>query len=532
MLNFSGVQTGEKIQLSVDLKTDDMNYKKYVMLATNRKPLSGSYNGHYNYNLITLNESGLVSFAGSNTTVEYEVGKWYHFDVVFDVTTASVDSTSGANTVLTANAKYYLNGELVAGSSDDTLIYDTDGGTKSYLKYVGYTIDSAVQTPTTDDAGNSIYEISEDTTLSTDNFGVKILSATETTGLDPVGSLTTGGHTKFAEKFSSDYTQHSSDNYRYVHGAFSFSLRDTSAKISDYTPYNNKAIVSANNPYKAENEEYLRLGASSAYGNMVLYDRSNESTENIALTNAGQDILHISADMMAEDYNSDKKLIFNENWNNDSAHYVMAVMDKNGYLGFHENGAYIAKVPYTTNVWYDIDVIFNFATGEATYYVDGREMAKTEISYENTKDRFKIFKFWIDKPVATGEQAVESWLSIDNLVMELRPTTNPPVVTPETPVYQVKSSNIPTEFTVAEGNVYEASMLVLDTEADTQTTLIAAAYNSDGELTSISATPAYDISCNPQIKLTVGADDSIVKVFLLNNYEELTPVQTELEFRK
>lgn len=524
-LQFTELQTGEKIHLSVDLKNDDIYYEKYLMFSSNRKV----YSSNYCYKkILTMKTDGTLTFSGlSDVTVPYEVGKWYHIDMVFDITEAVCDSSS-AVTSCTASVTYYIDGESVGTASDIGLV----SSSQNYLTFVGYTINGVAQETTVDDDGNTVYPRTQDSTLSADNFLVKILSSDESTGLTPIGTLTANGSIKLEEDFSSDYTVHTSTNYRYVKGAFGFSLRYSSSSYDDYVAPNEKGWVSSDgdNPYKAANEEYLRFASSSDYTNAVLYDR--HATDDLQIKNAESDILYISVDMMAEDYNSNKKMIFNGGWNNDNAHYVMVTMDTDGYIGFQENGQYEGeKVPYTPNVWYDIDVVYNFATGVGSYYIDGREICKTNIAYE--ADKLKAFKFWIDKPEANADGSTAySYLAVDNLKMELRPSNNPPKIQSEGDIYRIISTSIPNTFTVADGNIYEASMLILDTDATTQTTLIAAAYNANGELTGISATPAYDISSNPHIKLTVGATDTVVKVFVLDNYNNLKPIQTALEFKK
>ena len=483
----SAIATTEQIQYTFYMMTPDMLDDKSAILASHVNGIA------YGRAMITLTTEGTINFLGVETDSTYATNTWYKFDVIFNFSNGVAICKINNNLV-----------KEIENQSFTTWSHSSNG---THFRYFGFTFAGSANT--------------QDISLCFDDVTIVISDAP--IELKPTGTLNSSGSTKLVEDFGDSYIYHERTNSSYKRGTFQFRMREVG--LEDHALTNNeKAFVENGNLFKPESEEYLRFAAYSTGGNLSLYDNAMD------ISNAGSDILHIQVDMMAEDFASDKKLVINAGWNSESLPYLPINMSKDGMLKIHNMGSGYAKmIPYSTNIWYTFDIVYNFSTGDAIYYIDGQKVLETDVTYEvsTEENRLSYFKFWINKPAARedSDETVYSYLGIDNLTVELLNNQDTPEIAKKTVTYSIISQNIPDSFTFEEGAVYEASMCVLDTDSTKQTpALVVATYNGDNVLTSISIAPQSDISINSNVKATVNSGDVTLKVFQIDSLDEPNPL--------
>ncbi|MBE7052119.1 MAG: hypothetical protein E7395_06075 [Ruminococcaceae bacterium] len=178
---FDNLAQSEEIHLAFDMKNMDSVSSKQVFLSRSNQPLQAR--DSRTRNLVYMGKDGLMHFGNFDTSIDddysisYNISQWYHFDIVFDYTSVTVE-----NEVVTAasgEVRYYVDGVLVYTVTNVDFYDIRNNSEGNYFSRFGFGIDNKEEYSElkTINGDSGTQPFAEEMKLGVDNLYVQIISA-------------------------------------------------------------------------------------------------------------------------------------------------------------------------------------------------------------------------------------------------------------------------------------------------------------------------------------------------------------------
>ncbi|MBE7052120.1 MAG: hypothetical protein E7395_06080 [Ruminococcaceae bacterium] len=183
VFNFSNMGQNEKIHFSFDARNEDNLFDKQVLFARHQKVSEVEGNNPRGNVIINMRKDGKLSFSNFDPSsldddyaISYELGKWYHFDIIFDYKKVLPENVTDATLITSAvgDVYYYVDGVLITTVENVDFCDWRDTGASSnndYMKRFGYFINNVGMDKTTTRSSDSIFYF--------DNLKVEIIPSVE-----------------------------------------------------------------------------------------------------------------------------------------------------------------------------------------------------------------------------------------------------------------------------------------------------------------------------------------------------------------